>query len=73
MVKKSIAAKIIRALFVGNTIGILGGFGLYMLAVAVNTLTGATVINPTGVLLIGYGGAVTAAIGVELSKDLAEQ
>jgi len=69
--KKRIGARVIRAIFNGVALGILGGTGVYILAQGVNTLAGATVLNPTAFLLIVLGGSVTASVGIELSKDLA--
>ena len=68
--KVKIGARVIRALFAGSTIGIVGGLGLYLLTVAVNTIADSTVLNPIGMLLIGLGGSLVAAIGIELSKDI---
>ena len=73
MAKKSIAAKLVRAFFVGQTIGLIGGLGLYIMARAVNALAGSTVLDPTAMLLLTDGLATIASIGVELSKDLGEQ
>ena len=73
MAKKSIAAKIIRAFFIGQTIGFIGGIGMYVMAKAVNILAGSAVFDPTALLLLTDGVATVAAIGIELSKDLAEE
>ncbi|QJF12366.1 hypothetical protein QIT29_gp20 [Metallosphaera rod-shaped virus 1] len=69
---KKVSARVIRALFVGSTIGIFGGFGLYLLADAINTLAHATIVSPTGFLLLGFGGSIAGVVGTELSKDLEE-
>jgi len=61
----------IRAIFTGFSVGILGGVGVYILATGVNNLAGTSVLNPTAFLLIVLGGSVTASVGIELSKDLA--
>ncbi len=68
----SIAAKMVRAFFVGQTIGIVGGLAMYILATAVNALTGKTVLDPTAMFLVTDGFVTAAAIGVELSKDLGQ-
>lgn len=60
----------VRALFVGSTVGMIGGLGLYMLARAVNLIAGAPVFNETAFLVLGLGGALVAAVGIELSKDM---
>ncbi len=69
--RKKIGARVIRAIFNGLGLGILGGTGVYILASGVNNLAGTSVLNPTAFLLIVLGGSVTASIGIELSKDLA--
>jgi len=69
--KIGIGRRIVRAIFNGMCIGIFGGAGLYLLATAVNLLAGASVINATAFLLLGLGGSVVAAIGIELSADIA--
>jgi len=60
----------IRAIFTGFSVGILGGVGVYILSTGVNQLTGSTVLNPIAFLLLVLGGALTASVGIELSKDL---
>jgi ascorbate-specific PTS system EIIC-type component UlaA len=69
----SIGARIIRAIFVGSTIGIFGGIGLFLLATAVNVFASSQVLPPIGFLLLGFGGSLVAAVGVELSSDMAEK
>jgi len=69
--KKRLGARIIRAIFNGVALGILGGVGIYILAEGVNTLSGSPILNPTAFLLIILGGSITASVGIELSKDLA--
>lgn len=68
----SIGARIIRAIFIGSTIGIFGGIGLFLLATAVNVFAGSQIFPPTGFLLLGFGGSVVGAVGVELSSDIEE-
>lgn len=70
--KISVGAKLVRAFFIGQTIGIIGGIGLYLLTLAVNTLASSTIIDPISMLLLTDGMATVASIGVELSKDIAE-
>ena len=70
---KSIGAKIIRAFFIGQSIGLVGGLGMFILAKALNVLAGSNVLDPTSMLLLTDGIVTVASIGVELSKDLAEQ
>ena len=60
----------IRAIFTGFSVGILEGVGVYILSTGVNQLTGSTVLNPIAFLLLVLGGALTASVGIELSKDL---
>jgi len=60
----------IRAIFTGFSVGILGGVGVYILSTGVNQLTGSTVLNPIAFLLLVLGGSLTASVGIELSKDL---
>ena len=71
VMKKRLGARMIRAIFTGFSVGILGGVGVYVLATGVNQLTGSTVLNPIAFLLLVLGGALTASVGIELSKDLA--
>ncbi len=54
----------------GSTIGIFGGIGLFLLATAVNIFAGSQVFPPIGFLLLGFGGSVVGAVGVELSSDI---
>jgi len=68
--KKRLGARMIRAIFNGVALGILGGAGIYILAQGVDTLAGSPVLNPTAFLLIILGGSITASVGIELSKDL---
>jgi len=68
--KKRLGARVIRAVFNGVSLGILGGAGVYILAEGVNTLSGATTLNPTAFLLLILGASITASVGIELSKDL---
>jgi hypothetical protein len=69
--KKRLGARVVRAVFNGVALGILGGTGVYILASGVNSLAGSQILDPTAFLLIVLGGSVTASVGVELSKDLA--
>ena len=69
--KKRLGARIVRALFVGLSVGFAGGFGVYLLAVAVNTLQATTVLSPLAFLLLVLGFSIVSSVGIELSKDLA--
>lgn len=66
----SIGQKVIRAIFMGMTIGIYGGSGFWLLATAVNLFTGMLTLSPIGFLLMGLGGSLVGAIGIELTRDL---
>jgi len=68
--KKRLSARIVRAFFVGLSVGFAGGFGVYLLALAVNTLQNASVLNPLAFLLLVLGFTTVASVGIELSKDL---
>lgn len=68
--KPKLGQRMIRALFVGSTLGMIGGLGLYMLARAVNLIAGAPVFNEIAFLVLGLGGALVASVGIELSKDM---
>ena len=68
--KKRLGARIVRAFFVGLSVGFAGGFGVYLLALAVNTLQGTSVLNPLAFLLLVLGFTTVASVGIELSKDL---
>jgi len=67
-----IGRRMTRAVFNGMMIGLFGGTGLYLLARAVNVLAGAVILDPIAFLLLGLGGAFSAAIGIELSADIQE-
>jgi len=60
----------VRAFFVGLSVGFAGGFGVYLLALAVNTLQNAPVLSPLAFLLLVLGFTTVASVGIELSKDL---
>jgi hypothetical protein len=68
--KKRLGARIVRAFFVGLSVGFAGGFGVYLLALAVNTLQGTPVLSPLAFLLLVLGFTTVASVGIELSKDL---
>jgi len=69
--KKRLGARIVRAFFVGLSVGFAGGFGVYLLAVAVNALSNVTVLSPLAFLLLVLGFSIVSSVGIELSKDLA--
>ena len=69
--KKRLGARIVRAFFVGLSVGFAGGFGVYLLAVAVNALSSTVVLSPLAFLLLVLGFSIVASVGIELSKDLA--
>jgi len=69
--KKRLGARIVRAFFVGLSVGFAGGFGVYLLAIAVNALSNVTVLSPLAFLLLVLGFSIVASVGIELSKDLA--
>ncbi|MEM1560581.1 MAG: hypothetical protein QXN35_03445 [Ignisphaera sp.] len=68
--KPKLGQRMIRALFVGSTVGMIGGLGLYMMARAVNLIADAPVFDEMAFLVLGLGGALVAAVGIELSKDM---
>jgi len=68
--KPKLGQRMVRALFVGSTVGMIGGLGLYMMARAVNLIAGIPVFNEVAFLVLGFGGALVAAVGIELSKDM---
>ena len=72
MAKPKLGARVIRAIFVSSTVGLFGFLGFYLLTTAINTIAGTTVVNPIGLGLIAFGGALTGGISIELSKDLEE-
>jgi len=69
--KKRLGARIVRAFFVGLAVGFAGGFGVYLLAVAVDALSNVKVLSPLAFLLLVLGFSIVASVGIELSKDLA--
>jgi len=69
--KKRLGARIVRAFFVGLSVGFAGGFGVYLLAVAVNALSSTVVLSPLAFLLLVLGFSIVSSVGIELSKDLA--
>jgi len=68
--RPKLGQRMIRALFVGSTVGMIGGLGLYMMARAVNLIADAPVFDEMTFLVLGLGGALVAAVGIELSKDM---
>ncbi len=68
----SIGAKVIRALFIGLVIGLVGGLGIYYQVVAVNIIAGYVMIPAEAILMLVIGASLSAAVGIELSGDLAE-
>lgn len=68
--KPKVGQRIIRGLFAGVSVGLVGGFGLYFMAQAVNMLANKVVIDPIAILLLSFGVVVTAAVSIELSKDM---
>ena len=68
--RPKLGQRMIRALFVGSTVGMIGGLGLYMMARAVNLIADAPVFDEMAFLVLGLGGALVAAVGIELSKDM---
>jgi len=68
--KKRLGARVVRAFFVGLSVGFAGGFGVYLLALAVNTLSKTPVLSPLAFLLLVLGFTTVASVGIELSKDL---
>lgn len=68
--KPKLGQRMIRALFVGSTVGMTGGLGLYMMARAVNLIADAPAFDEMAFLVLGLGGALVAAVGIELSKDM---
>jgi len=68
--KHYIAAKMMRAVFNGLTVGVLGAIGLYALVAALNTMAATTILDPASVAFMFFGSGLTSAIGIELSKHL---
>jgi len=62
---------LLERFFVGLSVGFAGGFGVYLLALAVNTLSNTPVLSPLAFLLLVLGFTTVASVGIELSKDLA--
>ncbi|MEM4066560.1 MAG: hypothetical protein QXV17_06850 [Candidatus Micrarchaeaceae archaeon] len=69
--KKRLGARIVRAFFVGLTIGLVGGLGVYFMALSVNLQSSSSILNPTALLILTVGFILSASLGTELSKDLA--
>jgi len=72
MTKVSVARRIVRAIFIGMTIGMFGFWGVYLMATALYYIAGSHVVSEVGAGLLTFGATVSAAIGAELSKDIAE-
>ena len=68
-----IGQRIVRGVINGMTIGLFGGFGGYILTVALNTLAASTILNPIAVALFFIGGCILSGVGIELSKDMDER
>jgi len=71
MAKVSVARRITRAFFIGMGIGTTGAIGNYLMANAINVMTGVTMINPAGIAVLTLGFILSCAIGAELSADIA--
>lgn len=71
MAKVSVARRITRAFFVGLGIGTCGAIGNYLMANALNIMTGMTIVSPAGLAALTLGFILACAIGAELSSDIA--
>lgn len=68
--KPKIAARLIRALFIGNLIGLLLFVIFYLGGTLLNTFAGQTIVPPWAWGTFGWLAGISASIGIELSKDL---
>lgn len=68
----SIARKVIRAFLIGSVIGMIAGLGFYFMTSAINMMTTDTLpYNPIAIMILTYGFCLIAAVGIELSGDIA--
>jgi len=68
----SVGRKVVRAFLIGTTIGIVAGLGLYFMTDAINLMAApATPYNPVAVMVLCLGFCMVAAVGIELSGDIA--
>ena len=65
-------ARLVRAFVYGQVLGFPLALLSYAFAVAINKLSGATIIDPSAMALIGYGVGIAAPIGIEISKEAEE-
>lgn len=65
-----IGQRMIRAAFVGNLIGLLLFVVFYLGMVVINGVGNTTVMQPVYAGIFGWLAGISAAIGIDLSKDL---
>ena len=67
-----LGARLIRASFVGNLVGLLLFIVFYLAMFVVNKVGGVVVAEPYLAGIFGWLTGMSASIGIELSKDLEE-
>lgn len=70
--KPKLAQRILRATFVSTPLSTLLFILLYLSLSVINNLNGSTVISPGDAGIFGFITALSAGIGIELSKDIEE-
>jgi len=68
--KPKLGQRLIRAAFVGAPVGSLLFMVFYMTAQTINGIGGATVMDPLYAGTFGLTIGMSAALGIEFSKDL---
>ena len=68
--KPKLGQRLIRALFIGNLVGALMFIVFYMSMQVINGVGGVVVMQPIYSGVFGWVSGVSAAIGIEFSKDL---
>ncbi len=68
-----VGARLVRATFVGNLVGLLLFLVFYLGMVVINGVGNSTVMQPVYAGIFGWLSGISAGIGIELSKDLEGQ
>ncbi len=70
--KPKLAQRMLRAIFVSTPLSTLLFILLYLAMAVINNLNGSTVVAPGDAGIFGFITALSAGIGIELSKDIEE-
>lgn len=68
----SIGRKVVRAFLIGATIGLIAGLGFYFMTGAINMMAFPAIpYDPIAIMMLTLGFCLIAAVGIELSGDIA--